>query len=191
MRPTGMMKSQHRIGVLARLTSATGLAGSILIGGATPATASCGPLPPPSPNAFIGTVLDTDMDGRQATVQTMGGDTVTVVGTPAPDPGTITSVDRTYDVGATYKFHPVNSADPYEDNACTRTHELRGDAIPAALVGGPTEAPSPRTPTAPGVAETGTGATESSLPGGGVGILGLVAVVLVGLSGGWLWLGRR
>lgn len=183
MRRTGMAK------LLIRLTAAAGLAGSLVVGGATAASASCALPPQPSPDAFIGTVVDTDLDGRQATVETAEGVTVTVVGTPSPDDRSFTSVDRTYEVGATYEFHPVNGADPYQDNACTATHRLRGDAIPAALLGGQTEAPSPRTPGSDGSQETGSlaGATDSSLPGGAVAVVALVVIALAGLGGGWLW----
>jgi hypothetical protein len=192
MRRTGMMRSQRSI-VLARLAVTAGLAGSLVVGGSTAASASCGPLPPPSPDAFVGTVVDTDLDDRRATVETTDGDTVTVVGTPSPRPNTFSSVDRSYDVGATYEFHPVNGADPYEDNACTRTHQLRGDAIPAELRGAPTEAPSPQVPDSGGPGPTGAidGATDSSLPGGSVALFGLLGVAVVALGASWLWLQRR
>jgi hypothetical protein len=62
-------------------------------------------------------------NGRVATVRTDDGRTVLVIGTP--DPGAqATSVDRTFAVGARYEFHPVNDAPPYQDNACTATHEI-------------------------------------------------------------------
>lgn len=180
--------------MLARIAVAAGLAGSLVAGGATAASASCGPRPAPSPDAFVGTVVETELDGRQATVETADGDTVTVVGTPNPRPSTFTTVDRTFEVGATYEFHPVNSADPYEDNACTRTHQLRGDAIPAELRDEPNEAPSPVAPDSGAAGPSGAsdGATDSSPPGGSLALIGSLGVGMVGLGVvAWLLLRRR
>jgi hypothetical protein len=39
------------------------------------------------------------------------------------DPGSITSVDRSFQQGDKYLFVPINSAPPFEDNACTATRE--------------------------------------------------------------------
>jgi hypothetical protein len=36
----------------------------------------------------------------------------------------MTSVDRTYEVGGRYEFHPLNDSDPYRDNDCTSTHRI-------------------------------------------------------------------
>lgn len=186
MRHSGMAK------LLTRLVTALGVVGFLLIGGATAASASCAVPPKPSPEAFIGTVVETDLDGLQATVETADGSTVTVVGTPSPRPGSITSVDRSYEVGATYEFHPLNGADPYQDNACTATHQLHGDQIPAALVAGPSEAPSPRAPDSEGSDETeAIGGANDSLPLGPVALFGLLGVAVVGLGGAWLWQRRR
>jgi hypothetical protein len=43
-------------------------------------------------------------------------------------------VDRTYEDGATYEFHVLNDASPYEDNACTAT-KLIGAAPGASAPG--------------------------------------------------------
>jgi hypothetical protein len=97
------------------------VAGLIAATGA-PASASCVGSPSPSPYAFNGTVVSTEADGRIAEVIAQDGRKVEVRGTP--DASAITTVDRTYQVGARYEFHPVNDSSPYEDNACTATRKL-------------------------------------------------------------------
>lgn len=99
------------------------VAGLIAATGA-PASASCVGSPSPSPYAFNGTVVSTEADGRIAEVIAQDGRKVEVRGTP--DASAITTVDRTYEVGAQYEFHPVNDSSPYEDNACTATRKLSG-----------------------------------------------------------------
>ncbi len=95
-----------------------------LAANAVPAFASCGTdKPAKSQAAFVGVVTSTASDGRVATVQTDTGAIVTVIGTP--DTGSAaTSVDRTYQVGGRYEFHPINDASPFEDNVCTATRLL-------------------------------------------------------------------
>lgn len=90
-----------------------------------------------SPDAFTGVVVSTRSRGRVATVQTDAGVKVEVRGTPDIF-SAVTSVDRTYEVGGRYEFHPTNSASPYQDNACTATQFL-------GLTPGPSSTPSPST----------------------------------------------
>ena len=33
-------------------------------------------------------------------------------------------MDRRFDVGIRYEFHPLNGTSPYQDNACTATREV-------------------------------------------------------------------
>jgi len=91
---------------------------------AAPAAASCAVPASPSPYAFTGTVVETRDDGREALVRTESGREVTVLG--SAEPGSITSVDRQFAVGARYEFHPLNDSSPYRDNACTATKRLSG-----------------------------------------------------------------
>jgi hypothetical protein len=100
----------------------------LLMARAPAAWASCAPDVGPSPYAFRGTVVETVRQGRVATVRTDEGHTVVVRGTPVAEdpPGLVgmTTVDRRYDVGRRYEFHPVTASDPFEDNACTQTRDL-------------------------------------------------------------------
>lgn len=112
------------------ISAATGMFGLVVIT-APAAYASCAGPPDPSQHAFVGRVVDAESHSRVATVRTTVGETVRVVGTPFPAEDSMTSVDRTYVVGATYEFHPVNGTEPYEDNACTATERLHGADIPA------------------------------------------------------------
>jgi hypothetical protein len=99
---------------------------------ATPsAYASCVTPPRSSPNRFTGTVTQVVDEGRTATVRTDDGRTVTVHGGYHDHPGVVTTVDRTYQLGEHYEFHPLNDADPYRDNACTATHPIA--ALPAGV----------------------------------------------------------
>jgi hypothetical protein len=106
------------------------LAAGIVAATGGPAVASCVPPPVTSSHAFTGTVVLTVAEGRITYVVTDGGRVVEVRGTP--DPSVVTSVDRTYRVGWRYEFHPLNASSPYEDNACTATHEL-GPVVPGEL----------------------------------------------------------
>lgn len=114
-------------------------AGFLVVPVAAPASASCARQPPDSPYAFVGTVTATTEGGRIADVVTEDGATVTVQGTQDTSwfSNTYTSVDRQYEVGATYEFHPRNADSPYSDNACTATRHLSG----------PTASPNPPAPT--------------------------------------------
>jgi hypothetical protein len=77
-----------------------------------------------SPDAFVGTVINTQKHDRVATVITDGGRRVTVIGSLVPGSflETFGSTDRRYAVGGRYEFHPINSESPYLDNTCTATH---------------------------------------------------------------------
>jgi hypothetical protein len=103
---------------------------------AAPASAKCVGDPPASAHRFTGTVVAVQRSGRLAEVRTDDGRTVMVSGTPseADPPGrvAVTSVDRTFAVGARYEFHPLNGASPYQDNACTATRQIAAVALPAA-----------------------------------------------------------
>ena len=92
---------------------------------ATPSAAvaaDCVQTPPPSPHVFTGTVVSVESSGRVATVRTDDGAEVKVIGTPSET--AVTTVDRAYDVGARYEFHPLNATSPFQDNACTRTRKI-------------------------------------------------------------------
>jgi hypothetical protein len=95
---------------------------ALVAGLGTPASASCAGPPAVSPYAFTGTVESTEAGGRIAQVVTDDGGTVEVRG--ASTPCVVTSADRYYSVGRRYEFHPLNATSPYEDNACTATHEV-------------------------------------------------------------------
>ena len=143
--------------------------------GASAAYASCALPPVQSPHAFTGTVLSVESDGRVATVRADDGRTVTVIGGPG-EPNTMTSVDRTYQVGVRYEFHPLNGRSPYRDNACTATHKLN-DQTP------PTSAP-------PGVGAGGsTGESQRDWSGLSGGLVALAALGVLGL--GVVMLSRR
>lgn len=137
-------------------------------GVAPAAWASCVPNPPASPSVFTGTVTSTERDGLVAHVGTDDGRMVTVVGTPA-DSG-VTTVDRTYQVGARYEFHPLNATDPFQDNICTRTHIIGPAGVPTT-----TEAPgSTRPPLS--ISDTSPGGVSVGLVAG----TGAAAVLVLG-----------
>jgi len=102
---------------------------------AVPAAASCAAPPAVSAHSFTGVVVSVIDQGRTATVRTDAGRTVTVSGRGEAS-GAITSVDRTYSAGARYEFHPLNAADPYQDNACTATRQLAAASQPGAPAAG-------------------------------------------------------
>ena len=91
-----------------------------------PARASCAGSPADSPNAFTGTVLEVEKDGRVAHVVLDSGRRVVVHGSPELGGRTATSVDRHFVAGARYEFHPFNDSSPFQDNACTATRQLAG-----------------------------------------------------------------
>jgi hypothetical protein len=96
-------------------------AAGLFVGAAPEASASCTEPPAAvSPWVFTGTVVSTERDGRVAAVQTEDGRRVEVVGTAST--GGFTSVDRAFEIGARYEFHPANSISPFQDDICSRTH---------------------------------------------------------------------
>lgn len=107
-------------------------AAAVLLPSAT-AQASCAGPPADSPNAFTGTVVSTDREGRVAEVVRDDGTRVVVHGSPTGSGAT--SVDRTYVEGARYEFHPVNATSPFQDNACTATRQVSGPAAPVSAAG--------------------------------------------------------
>jgi hypothetical protein len=146
-----------------------------LVGAAPPAHASCVSTPRESPYRFTGTVTGVDNAGRRASVRTDDGRTVTVVGSDAAEPNAATSVDRAFQLGGRYEFHPLNDASPYRDNACTATH----------LIGGAGVHRDGRV--WPRAGEGGHGPMVWRLGGAGV-------VVMMAAGGAWLvrrWLRRR
>lgn len=107
-------------------------------GGVRTALASCiAPRPlseslASAPAAFVGTVLSVSNGDRTAIVKVeqvwkgpaLSG-TVEVDG--GPTDGSITSVDRTYQVGVRYLFVPVNGSPPFQDNNCSATQPYTAD----------------------------------------------------------------
>lgn len=152
----------------------TGVFGWLVMSGPA-AYASCAAPPDPSPYAFVGRVVATESADRIATVRTTAGKTIQVVGTPSPGDNSVTSVDRTYVVGATYEFHPDNGSEPYEDNICTATTRLLGEAIPATL------------------RDSEASPDEASQSGGdgNASVQAMAGVVVVGVGSAGLWLKRR
>jgi hypothetical protein len=132
-----IVKDSMRLSLTARLVAirvltALFLAAAMIPLDATSALASCAE-PPDLETAFadadvvfIGVVVELSNKDRTAVMEVeqvwKGPDlpeVVTVRGGPE-DPNVITSVDRTFERG-TYVVFPVNSAPPFEDNACTLT----------------------------------------------------------------------
>lgn len=118
--------------VLAALAVAAGASVVGGLAGPAPAVASCAVPARTSANPFVGTVTEVANQGRTATVRTDGGRTVIVQGSEADASNSFTTVDRTFDKGVRYEFHPINDATPYRDNACTATR-----AIGAGAAAGP------------------------------------------------------
>jgi hypothetical protein len=95
-----------------------------------------------------------------------------VLGSDADEPNAATSVDRTYEVGAKYEFHPLNDTSPYRDNACTATH----------LIGA--SSPDPSGPAAAAGSGTASGEPSTSL-------WVAISAATTLLTGTGLWLLRR
>jgi hypothetical protein len=174
--------------VLGRVASAAALTAAAAVSVASPAEACCIGNPPDSPDAFVGTVIDLSSHRRIATVRTEGGDEVQVWGAGTKEPNAFTTVDRRYWLGATYEFHPTNGDDPYQDNACTATHRLRGEAIPESL------RDAPATGTGGAVADPADPADASrasATPAGSSAFALGAAVAVVGASGAVLGLRVR
>jgi hypothetical protein len=180
------MNTRHRSRSLALIAIVTGSLGW-LVWSAPAASASCAFPPAESSDAFVGTVIDTALDGRKATVQMEGGSTVSVLGAAFPREGVMSSVDRTYNVGATYEFHPINDEDPYEDSACTATHRIMGEKIPDSLRGD-TVGAEPATSDSADPPQAGLPAASASTGLSGTLAVGVAALVALGLGGALLWL---
>lgn len=145
-------------------------AAGLFVGIAPEASASCTETPPPvSPWVFTGTVVSTERDGRVAAVQTDDGHRVEVVGTASTSG--FTSVDRAYEIGARYEFHPTNSTSPFQDDICTRTH----------LVSPPTATTPPGTAhTRPAAGDTLSGlGIIAAIAGPSAAIAALIATLVV------------
>jgi hypothetical protein len=104
------------------------IAPALLLALATQAQASCAGSPSVSNHVFVGTVTSLANNGRAAQVRTADGHLVQVEGSPVHDANSATSVDRTYAMGVTYEFHPVNGTSPYQDDICTSTHAIASPA---------------------------------------------------------------
>ena len=145
-------------------------AGGLLVGTAPEASASCAAPPPVSPLVFTGTVVSTERDGLVAKVRTDDGRRVEVVGTPSTTG--MTSVDRTFEVGARYEFHPLNETSPFQDNACTDTHVIAAPTTTAKA----TPDAARRQP-ASGDGPSGAG-TVAAIGGTGAAIVLVAALVI-------------
>ena len=98
-----------------------------------PALGSCATSAPlASPYAFTGVVISTESMGRFAVVRTDVGATVEVRGTMVTSDNAFTSVDRSYQVGGRYEFHPTNATSPFVDNECTATQLLSMTPVASA-----------------------------------------------------------
>lgn len=119
--------------MFARLVTAVAIAAVAVLLPQGPALGSCATSDPlGSPNAFTGVVISTESRGRLAVVSTEAGATVEVRGTIVTAENAFTSVDRSYEVGGRYEFHPTNATSPFADNECTATHLLSMGAVSSA-----------------------------------------------------------
>lgn len=118
------------------ITAAGALAALVVAAG--PAAASCAQSPPmeqaieDAKAVFVGTVTAVADEGYQATVEVhevwKGPDRAPVEevrGSPAG--GARTSVDRSFEAGATYLFVLHDDQSPLEDDICTKTSEWQED----------------------------------------------------------------
>lgn len=113
----------------ASLAIALVLAAALLAGPAATAQASCAASDNRSPYAFTGLVVATRAHDRVATVKTDEGQTVEVHGGP-DDSDVFTSLDRAFERGGRYDFHPTNSSSPYQDDQCTATRLVSRVSLP-------------------------------------------------------------
>lgn len=77
--------------------------------------------------SFEGVVTAVRSKERIATVRTDDGRTVEVRGGSSL---AVSSVDRTFEAGGRYEFHPINASSPFEDNACTATRLQSQGPVP-------------------------------------------------------------
>jgi hypothetical protein len=95
-----------------------------------PADAACPDNAPASAYHFTGSVDRLQHGGQVAFVSVSDGHQVEVDGR-----GSASTGPRTFQVGERYEFHPVNTTNPFRDNACTATHRLRDPRFaPGTLV---------------------------------------------------------
>jgi hypothetical protein len=119
--------------MLARLVTTVAAAAVAVFLSQGPALGSCATSEPlASPYAFTGVVISTESMGRLAVVRTDAGATVEVRGTIVTAENAFTSVDRSYQVGGRYEFHPTNATSPFADNECTATQLLSMSAVPSS-----------------------------------------------------------
>ncbi len=123
MKPTSLGPS--------RLLLAAGTVAATIVALAPAAHASCAGPPAESPQAFVGTVVDTREEDRIAIVITDDGRRVAVLGTSDTSrfSESFSSTDRRYALGGRYEFHPVNVTAPYRDNTCTATRRIAGPGL--------------------------------------------------------------
>lgn len=96
---------------------------------ASTAQASCAVSDSRSPHAFTGLVVATHSHDRVATVETDDGQMVEVHG-GLDDSESFSSLDRAFERGGRYEFHPTNTANPYQDDECTATRLLARVPLP-------------------------------------------------------------
>lgn len=179
------------LAVLAVLAAAPMAAVSVVLS-ATAAFGSCAVESKRSAHAFTGEVLSVTADGKWARVQTDDGSTVEVIG--GPGDGSLTSVDRTYEVGVRYEFHPVNDHSPYRDNICTATHVVTAEGPQSSQ---PDSGSSDGTGVRPNESTTGGALTKSpgehSEPLGQPSptIMAVVGIAVLGMVGSYLLVKRR
>ena len=127
------------------------------------AVASCATEGLRSPWKFDGVVGAVRSEQRVATVLTDDGRSVEVRGGSAR---AMSSVDRTFQPGGRYEFHPLNASSPFEDNSCTATRLLSLGPVPPVAA---------------------TSSSSRFYPALGVGAAGLAALALgfVGRRSRW------
>jgi hypothetical protein len=132
------------------------LAGLVSAAAPAPAFASCVRVPDlrtsidAAPVVFVGTVVGVTNGGRWARVRVERvwkgtvASAVEVHGSPASEPGVMTSADRIFEVGDRDLFVPFGSRDPYDDNACsaTRGYDSSMDSLAPAGAHAPLPAPA-------------------------------------------------
>jgi hypothetical protein len=119
--------------MFARLVTTVAAAAVAVLLSQGPALGSCATSEPlASPYAFTGVVMSTESMGRLAVVRTDAGATVEVRGTTVGAENAFSSVDRSYQVGGRYEFHPTNGMSPFADNECTATRLLSMSAVPSS-----------------------------------------------------------
>jgi hypothetical protein len=153
------------------------MAAAIGLTSAQPASASCVSTPLSSAYRFTGTVTHVSNAGRTATVRTDDGRTVTVRGSQVERENAASTVDRAYQMGVRYEFHPVNGASPFQDNACTATHPIAATDANAGMA--TSKGPSPAAGLPQNAGGGSAGSTIAIRLGG--------AVILAAGAAAWLF----